>query len=164
MLSTESNRQTKSENNGGDIVELHRQHPVNQLKALFANQDAINEKAIRSVYEEDVLFRDPASEIRGVSALVKHMLKLYANLESCRFDYIGDVVGETSATIRWVMTLYHPRLNRGKAVQINGMTYIEWQEKISFHEDAFDLGAMFYEHLPLVGRIIRGLKRRIAAH
>lgn len=164
MLTSESNRQTKSGADCEGIVELHQQHPVSQLKALFANQDAISENAIRSVYAEDVLFRDPASEIKGLSALVKHMLKLYANLESCRFDYIGDVIGDSSATIRWIMTFYHPRLNRGKAVQITGMTYIKWQEKITFHEDAFDLGAMFYEHLPLIGRIIRGLKRRLAAH
>jgi hypothetical protein len=33
--------------------------------------------------------------------------------------------------------------------------------KIYYHRDYFDMGAMLYEHLPLLGRIIQRLKHRL---
>jgi hypothetical protein len=35
-------------------------------------------------------------------------------------------------------------------------------DKVVYHRDYLDLGAMLYEQLPLLGRVIRSLKNRAA--
>ena len=137
---------------------------VTALKNLWMSHTQVSESGMRSLYDDTVVFRDPANVITGIDRLVEHTLKLYDALESCHFNYIDEVVGEDRAAIRWVMTFVHPRLNGGKPVHVRGMTYIRWQgQNIVEHEHAFDVGAMFYENVPLLGRLIRGLRKRLTA-
>lgn len=138
--------------------------PVDALKQLWMHHTHVTEKAMRALYDDTVVFRDPANVITGIEPLVEHSLKLYESLESCQFIYIDEVIAEDRAAIRWVMTFVHPKLNRGKPVDVRGMTYIRWRgDKIVAHEDAFDIGAMFYENVPLLGRVVSGLRKRLTA-
>ena len=134
------------------------------LKQLWIHHDHVSEDAMRALYHDTVEFRDPANVIAGIEPLISHTLKLYESLESCHFNYIDEVVSTDRATIRWVMTFLHPRLNGGNPVDVRGMTYIRWEgDKIVAHEDVFDIGAMFYENVPLLGRLIGGLRKRLSA-
>ncbi len=36
-----------------------------------------------------------------------------------------------------------------------------WRDKVYRHRDYFDAGAMLYEHLPVLGRVVSWLKRRV---
>ena len=38
---------------------------------------------------------------------------------------------------------------------------VMWHDKVYRHRDYFDAGALLYEHVPLLGRVIRWLKRRM---
>ncbi len=65
--------------------------------------------------------------------------------------------------IEWEMTVRHPKLNKGEAILVPGATLfkVDEQEKIIFHRDYFDAGVMLYEHIPLLGRLIKWVKGRI---
>ncbi|MBW6508769.1 MAG: hypothetical protein K0A94_04400, partial [Desulfuromonadales bacterium] len=65
----------------------------------------------------------------------------------------------------WVMHLRHPRLNRGAEVEVPGISYlhIAADGRVDEHRDYFDLGALLYERLPLLGPLVRAVKRRFAA-
>lgn len=38
---------------------------------------------------------------------------------------------------------------------------IRFTDRIFYHEDFYDLGAMIYQHVPVLGRIIRFINQRI---
>ena len=59
------------------------------------------------------------------------------------------------------MQLNHPRLNAGAAVTVPGSTLIRFRDKVFYHRDYFDAGAMVYEQLPLIGMLIRAIKGRV---
>lgn len=147
---------------GGEYLDAN--HPVSALKALFADSACVTKERMASVYAEAVTFRDPVNEIVGRAALIAHTLKIYKNLKFCRFDYLGETIGDNQACIRWDMYFSHPHLKRGRELSIRGMSYIEWDEKITYHEDVFDVGSMFYENVPILGKIIVALKRRLGAN
>jgi hypothetical protein len=65
--------------------------------------------------------------------------------------------------VQWQMNFSHPRLKGGKTIVVDGASYLRFNEagKVSYHRDYFDLGAMLYEQLPLLGRIIVAVKRRL---
>ena len=65
----------------------------------------------------------------------------------------------------WTMTFSHPRLRGGAPVTVEGATRLAFDEegKVCLHRDYFDLGAMLYEQLPLLGAVVRTLKGRLGA-
>jgi hypothetical protein len=63
----------------------------------------------------------------------------------------------------WQMTFSHPRLRRGKALKVRGMTLIRFTDRIYYHEDFYDLGAMLYQHIPLLGTAVRHINRRLSS-
>lgn len=48
---------------------------------------------------------------------------------------------------------------------VEGATRLEFDEtgKVCLHRDYFDLGAMLYEQLPLLGAVVRTIKGRLGA-
>jgi hypothetical protein len=45
---------------------------------------------------------------------------------------------------------------------LEGISHLRFGEKIDYHRDYFDLGQMVYEQIPLVGRIIKTIKKRLS--
>ena len=50
----------------------------------------------------------------------------------------------------------------GEVLDIKYVKYNIETKKLTYHEDIYDLGEMLYEHVPLMGTIIKWLKRRLA--
>ncbi len=114
------------------------------------------------VYSENVIFKDPLHQIEGLRALRHYMDNMYGNVISCEFTYHEHWIGESSATIKWDMLFRHRKLGNGKLITVRGITHVRFTDRIDYHEDVFDVGAMLYEHIPLLGRILLKIKARLA--
>lgn len=115
------------------------------------------------IYHVDVVFEDPMHTLKGLSELHHYFQQLYTNLQTCTF-VINDVfLQDEQAAIYWRMTFEHPKLNGGQPVVVDGHSHVKGHnDKVIFHRDYVDLGAMLYEHVPLLGRIVKWLKTRAA--
>ncbi len=135
------------------------QHFARQFAAL--NKD--NLERLGELYGAEVQFRDPLHQVRGLAELRRYFAELYANVEELRFDFHGhDQVGEGEGYLRWTMSYRHPRLAGGQPIRVEGCSHLRWTDKVQQHRDYFDAGALLYEQLPLLGALIRWLKRRLA--
>ena len=130
----------------------------------FAALDAGNLARLGELYSDDVLFRDPLHEVRGLPALQRYFAEMYANVDRLDFDFHGfDQVAEGEGYLRWTMSYRHPRLAAGQLIRVEGCSHLLWSDgKVHRHRDYFDAGALLYEHLPVLGSLIRWLKRRLA--
>ncbi|MEE1947956.1 nuclear transport factor 2 family protein [Pseudomonas alcaligenes] len=129
----------------------------------FAALDAGNLARLGELYSDDVLFRDPLHEVRGLPALQRYFAEMYANVGRLDFDFHGfDQVCDGEGYLRWTMHFRHPRLRGGAPISVDGCSHLLWRDKVYQHRDYFDAGAMLYEHLPLMGGVIAWLKRRLA--
>ena len=65
--------------------------------------------------------------------------------------------------VEWNMTVCHPKLNRAQPIIVPGATLFEINNnnKITYHRDYFDAGIMLYEQIPLLGKIIKWIKRKL---
>lgn len=144
---------------GGQPLETPR--CVEAFKTFYRELSPRQLDEMGSIYADGIIFRDPVHEIRGLPALHHYMSELCANLRECRFEYLDQLVGAGSAYIKWHMHFRHPQLG-SQTITVRGMTHIEFHDKIHFHEDAYDMGQLLYEHLPLLGLATRFLKRRLA--
>ncbi len=114
---------------------------------------------LESLYAADVCFEDPAHVLQGRTALMNYFGSLLQGLDNCQFRFHRTVVNGTDLFLSWTMTFTHPRLNGGKFVRVEGASYLRTRHgRIYYHRDYFDLGAMLYENLPLLGRLIKRIK------
>ncbi|AGE24190.1 MULTISPECIES: nuclear transport factor 2 family protein [Pseudomonas] len=137
---------------------------LRRFAQAFATLDKHNLHLLDSLYSQDIAFADPLHQVHGLPELRRYFSELYSHISQLRFDYQGfDEVAEGEGYLRWKMSFCHPRLNGGKVVRVEGCSHLMWRDnKVYRHRDYFDAGAMLYEHLPVFGRVISWLKRRIA--
>jgi hypothetical protein len=115
------------------------------------------------IYHQEVIFIDPIHKLEGFDNLSAYFTSLYENLSSCEF-VINNVISQgNQAAIYWTMSYQHPKLNKGNVVSVFGHSHIKGHEdKVIYHRDYLDLGSMLYEQLPLLGKIIKLIKKRAA--
>tara|TARA_B110000881_G_scaffold93131_1_gene81693 strand:- start:1081 stop:1554 length:474 start_codon:yes stop_codon:yes gene_type:complete len=130
---------------------------------LYQRLSTSNLKLLKNTYHENIVFVDPIHRVEGFDPLYLYFENLYQNLSSCTFVIDNVILQDSSAAIYWTMTYQHAKLNKGESVTIFGNSYIKGEDdKVIYHRDYLDLGAMLYEQLPLLGRIIRFIKSRLA--
>lgn len=135
-----------------------------RLVSFYNGYQSGNGTAIEDLYHPEVVFEDPATTIHGRQHLNDHLEALYANLERCQFRLGNSIEQGNHTTLFWDMDICHPKLNRGKSIVVQGCTHLTLKnDLIIYHRDYFDLGAMLYEHIPLMGRLIRRLKQKLGA-
>ncbi|MCU1732316.1 MULTISPECIES: nuclear transport factor 2 family protein [unclassified Pseudomonas] len=129
----------------------------------FATLDAGSLSRLDELYSDTIVFRDPLHEINGLPALRAYFDQLYANAQDIRYDFHDlDEVGAGRGYLRWTLHFRHPRLEGGKLISLDGCSHLRWTDRVHFHRDYFDAGALLYEHLPVMGSLIGWLKGRLA--
>lgn len=131
----------------------------------FASLDASNLDRLGLLYADDIHFNDPLHDVHGLTELRRYFEQLYANVSQLDFDFSGfDQVQDGQGYLRWTMRYRHPRLQGGAPITLQGCSLLLWnaEGKVVRHQDFFDAGALLYEHIPLLGCLIRWLRRRLA--
>lgn len=122
---------------------------------------------LSDLYAADVLFVDPVHRVQGLAALEAYFRSMGNGLISCSFTFESastpQVLDKHSNHVFyvWRMEFRHKRLRGGEPVTVRGVSRIVFNERIIYHEDFYDMGAMLYEHLPLMGRCINWLRQRL---
>ena len=137
---------------------------IEHFKSLYRSMCAedLQQDLLNEVYAENLLFQDSFHKIEGRDAFLHYCAELYQNLKSCDFDFHDQWINGGQAMLTWTMTYRHPKLNRGRYISVQGASHIRFNEKIYFHQDYFDGGALLYEHVPVLGSVIQQLKKRMA--
>ncbi len=133
---------------------------IEKLKNTFATADELKAEDLAEIYTPDVTFVDPLGTVEGLFRLTHYMGAMYRNVTSCRFDYLDEVRAGNKAVIKWDMTMKHRKLNGGDEVVVRGLSLLEFDKKIFYQEDVYDVGAAIYENVPLLGSPVRWLKKR----
>ena len=128
---------------------------------MYQKLSGENLDTLQSVYREDIRFIDPSNVIVGIDNLTSYFSALYKNIDSIDFSFHQPLILENKGYVSWEMTFRHSRLAGGKPITVEGVTYLEFDDKgmVFHHRDYFDLGAMLYEHIPLLGRLLKSIKR-----
>lgn len=148
------------------IIEMgNKNTPVHEtlgrFKQLFNNLCTGNMAELTSVYSENVTFTDPFTSVRGIDELTEYFSGAYANVISCSFDFGEPVVNGEDVCIPWVMHLRHKRIRKGDPVEVEGISQLVIRDvRILTHRDYFDIGQLLYENLPVMGGLIRWIRKQ----
>ncbi|TMO29295.1 nuclear transport factor 2 family protein [Pseudoalteromonas sp. S4492] len=129
-----------------------------------------NLQLLDEIYHPDIQFADPLHAVNGLGELREYFKNLYANVLSCEFAIEDSYVTENAegkddtAFIYWTMHYRHPKLNKGQAISVAGHSRLKFSgDKIINHRDYFDVGAMLYRHIPVLGSAVKYIDKRASA-
>ncbi|MEO0437654.1 MAG: nuclear transport factor 2 family protein [Pseudomonadota bacterium] len=131
---------------------------------FYQTLDVDSLQRLGQIYHPRVTFADPVAVHQGLLALDSYFRKLLEGCEHCEFVIRSQQFGESQAFVNWTMTFRSPRLNRGGAIDVDGSSVLGIRnDRIEYQRDYYDMGAMIYEQLPILGSIVRYIRGRMAA-
>lgn len=133
---------------------------IDTFKNYFESLSDTDGARIETFYADDIQFQDPLRKINGLENLRIYHKQFRKNLLHGGFRYTQQTLLHDKAYLSWKLELEYimPR----KRVLVSGITVLLIADKIISHRDYYDAGALFYENLPIVGPVIRALKRQLS--
>ena len=136
-----------------------------RFAAMFSNLTVDNvERECARVYADDVFFNDTLKTVRGIDTLRHYLVETAANVEDCKVE-IQDTTRTAHGDwlVRWKMMIRFRKLRRGVDTWTIGMSHlrIAADGRIAYQQDYWNAADGIYEHVPLLGGLIRTLKRRL---
>lgn len=116
------------------------------------------------LFAPDARFRDPFNDVTGVPAIRQVFEHMYKVCPAPRFEVREWAFTGRTAFIRWRFTDGPPE-GRSMALDVDGMSRVVFdaQGRVVEHVDYWDPAAQLYERIPLLGAVLRALRRRLSA-
>ena len=113
------------------------------------------------IYSADAHFKDPFNEVQGVAAIQRIFEHMFASLDGPRFIICAAIVEGDQCFLSWDFSFRMKRFNRS-AQHIRGGSHLKLAAdgRILLHRDYWDAAEELYEKLPVLGALMRWLKRR----
>ena len=135
---------------------------LKKLRVYFQNLTPANVDEMGEHYADNAYFRDPFNEVRDVAA-IQHIFKdMFVKLHDPRFT-ITEVIQDTQgAVLIWDFDFRIKSLKPDLKRRIHGLSHIRFAAdgRVNYHRDYWDAAGELYEHFPLIGAVLRWLKRR----
>lgn len=141
---------------------MTQQIALQQLVTFYQTLDSTRLTMLAEIYHPDVRLSDPVGEHQGLVVVEQYFASLLKNMRYCRFVVTLTREFDSDALLLWRMEYAHPSLQGGADQTLEGSSYLQFREgKVVFQRDYYDMGAMLYEKLPLLGSVIGLVKKRL---
>ncbi|MFZ9920997.1 MAG: nuclear transport factor 2 family protein [Terrimicrobiaceae bacterium] len=147
---------------GANLSSSDGEAAIARFRGFFENVTTESiRKETNDLYAEDVWFNDTLKTLRGRAAVEAYFLKTMEHVDSFQTK-VDDVARSGSDFyVRWTMDI---RFKGAKEpVRTIGVTLLRFDRdgRAVLHQDFWDPAAGFYEHLPVLGGVMRWIKSKI---
>jgi steroid Delta-isomerase len=133
---------------------------LDRLIRSFENLSQENVGMLADLYSANAYFKDPFNEVTGQAAIIAIFEHMFRQVDDPRFLIIRSIQQESDAFIVWDFNF---RI-KGKPNQqfIHGSSHLRFanDQKVEYHRDYWDAAEELYEKIPVLGSLMRFLKRR----
>ena len=135
---------------------------VERIVGFFEHLSPADLARIGELYSADACFKDPFNEVRGTAAVRGIFEHMYASLHEPRFVVTQRVVDGGQVFLAWEFRFRFRRFDTQREQVILGGSHLRLADdgRIADHRDYWDAAEELYEKLPVVGSLMRWLKRR----
>ncbi len=142
----------------------HADPRVERIAERFESFTRADLVSLHELYTDDAYFKDPFNEVRGTAAIRAVFEHMFDSLDGPRF-VVRDLVAEgDQCFVGWDFLFRMKRFDRAEQC-IRGASHLKLAAdgRIAWHRDYWDAAEELYEKLPLVGGLMRWLKRRASS-
>ena len=133
---------------------------VSRVVDFFENLSPDNLYRIPLIYADNAWFKDPFNEVRGVAEINRIFAHMFVQVDAPRFVVTSQTVENQSAFLTWNFQFKMKRFSSA-GQSIHGASHLQFNDAglITYHRDYWDAAEELYEKLPLLGGLMRILKR-----
>lgn len=115
-----------------------------------------------SVYAAKARFKDPFNDVEGLAEIQRIYRHMYAQLENPRFVITSRIVEGAQCFLVWEFRFAFKRFHQGQTQCILGGSHVVLNASghIVLHRDYWDAAEELYEKVPVLGRLMRWIKRQ----
>jgi len=137
---------------------------LDRFRAFFSDfSPAKVEQLLGATYAEDIWFNDTLKTVEGIEPLGQYLSHSASAVDACVVD-VAEIStnGKGDYYARWSMMIQFKRFKRGQQTHSIGMSHLRFNEhgKVVLHQDYWDSSQGLFEHVPVLGAMIRWIKRR----
>ncbi|MGA7801234.1 MAG: nuclear transport factor 2 family protein [Gammaproteobacteria bacterium] len=141
---------------------------VDRARAYAGFFEALTEHTLADLdryVAADVHFKDPFNDVRGVAAMTAVFAHMYRTCIEPGFRVLDVAVGDNAVLMHWQFEFRLRRFRPRLARRIEGVSRVCFSPdgRVTEHVDYWDAAEQVYEQLPVVGVILRWLRRRLTA-
>lgn len=141
---------------------MNTAHHVDHLIQFFETLSKASTANLGQIYTEDVFFKDPFNEVRGIADVTRIFSHMFDQLDAPRFVVTTHVSQGDQAFLTWDFLFRMKRYARHEQC-IRGATHLRFAPdgRVNLHRDYWDAAEELYEKLPVLGSFMRGLKKLV---
>ena len=136
---------------------------LDKLASYFASVTEATLPQLRDLYAPDAYFKDPFNEVRDVASIEHIFAEMYVSLHEPRFLVHSKVEQGNQAFLTWDFNFRIKKYKPHVVQTIRGSSHLKFDEqgRVCYHRDYWDAAEELYEKLPIVGGLMRFLKKRL---
>lgn len=139
----------------------HADARIAQVVRFFEQLQPLDLARLELLYAEHARFKDPFNDVTGVAAIRAVFEHLFRSLDAPRFEVRDIVADGDRAWLTWDMHFRFHRSATPQRVHGASLLHFDAQGRILLHRDYWDAAQELYEKLPLIGSVMRWLRRRV---
>ena len=133
-----------------------------QLADFFEKLTPQSVSQLPVIYDAEAKFKDPFNEVQGLAAIERIFRHMYVALHEPHFVITGQLVDGAQAFLTWEFRFRFKRFDTQTLQTVRGGSHIVFnaQGRVTLHRDYWDAAEELYEKLPLLGGMMRWLRKR----
>lgn len=142
----------------------HTQAAMDRLVQWYEQLAPAHLAHLDTYYAPDAHFKDPFNDVAGVPAIQQVFTHMFATLDQPRFVVTQRLLQGDQALLVWDFHFRFRRWSASVPQCIQGATHLRFDASglVVRHRDYWDAAEELYEKLPIVGVMMRWLRRRAA--
>jgi ketosteroid isomerase-like protein len=144
------------------VTEPTMNDAVARLVQLFESLTPADIVRLHEHYTADAWFKDPFNEVRGLPEVQRIFAHMFEALVEPRFKITDRVAQGDQCFLAWDFHFSHRSFQGGKPQIVRGGSHLKLSGdgRVRWHRDYWDAAEEVYEKLPVLGGLMRWLKRR----
>lgn len=138
--------------------------PLKRFVSYWNNLSAADVARLGEFYTEEAVFQDPFNKVQGHVA-IKHIFDdMFVRLIEPKFVITETIQEDNRVLLVWDFSFRIKALKPNLTRKIHGTSLIRFAAdgRAFSHRDYWDAAGELYEKLPVIGSVMRALKRRMA--
>ena len=113
-------------------------------------------------YTADARFKDPFNEVQGIPAITRVFEHMFHSLSEPRFVVTGRLVDGAQCFLTWEFRFRFLRFDTVTQQVVRGGSHLRLTPdgRVSNHRDYWDAAEELYEKLPVLGGLMRWLRKK----
>ncbi len=135
---------------------------AHNLAVFFETLSPHSVAQLNTIYDAQARFKDPFNEVQGLAEIEQIFRHMYVALEQPHFVVTQQVVDGQQAFLTWEFRFRFKRFDTHTLQCVRGASHVVFNAQclVTMHRDYWDAAEELYEKLPVLGGLMRWLKKR----